>query len=204
MSVIVSTRSNRKVYHTCGCFFERRMNESNKKQIPIKDAKQEHMHECCFCKALKNHIPVDNNFFHIVGCTPGMEFQFDRKTQTFYFRTDIGFWKIFDKNGNTLMHRNGALPKRSFEFLKHGDVFHRQKDVKKGVSLTKAVRYISEHDKAMKIIDIDYRLLPQRTFEQKQYYKKAETISRKRAARRLDALLDQVSGGQVDLKVSAW
>lgn len=204
MSVIVSANSREKVYHYGGCCCERKIRESNKIKLDLDEARAQGYRRCKCCKTRERHIPIEHGFHVNMGHIPNLEYRYDTHSDTFYFRTDSGFWKAFWRDGYVLYHRNTYIDKLSFDKLKYGNVFHRQEDVRMGTSLGKMVNYLVAHDKAMKVIDVDYRKLPQTTRREQEYFKKARSISKKRSLRRLDNLLDQISGGKVNYALSAW
>lgn len=70
--------------------------------------------------------------------------------------------------------------------------FHRQKDVPATMSFIKDVNYIFNHDKAKKIMAIDYRNLPKQTKRQKKYYNQAKRRERKKSTKRVLELFDKI------------
>ena len=94
-----------------------------------------------------------------------------------------------------LYHLNtfdGSLPT---EQMMHGR-YHQQKDVKLSASPNSILHYIVKHDEAMKIIEVDYRKLPQNTRKEKKYYEKARNREGRRKKRQLYNLLDCISRGE--------
>ena len=70
--------------------------------------------------------------------------------------------------------------------------FHRQKDVPATMSFIKDVNYIFNHDKAKKIMAIDYRNLPKQTKRQKKYYNQTKRRERKKSTRRVLELFEKI------------
>lgn len=202
MKVIISDASKRMVYHRSGCIYASRITSAHQMTLNIRDAVAYGYHECTCCGGLKGAVRVNRNSLNKAGKDIAFEYLYDERSDTLYIRTEIGFWKIFHRQGRgfLLYHCSKYDKTRKFESLMH-DEYHRQTDVPMDESLLKLVHYIEEHDRAKRIIIEDYKKLPQRTKKQKKYYKRAEQKARRMQIQRVDMLLDSLKLG---MPVRQW
>lgn len=120
------------------------------------------------------------------------------KTDTLYLWTDVGFWKVYEKNGlYKLFHKNQYNKNERFSKKIRGE-YHRQTDVKGTKSLEKIIVYVVDHDKAKKVYNGDYRNLPRTTKKQKKYYNQAKKKQTKMSIRRMNYLFDQLENSNME------
>ncbi len=198
MKFVVSDMSNAKVYHRCGCVYEKRIRPSHRMVLEEKELIRYGYHACRFCTGLAGYLKCSRKQLDAQGADIGFSYWHNRRTNTLYFRTEKGFWKVFRKPqvGYLLYHLNRYEKEKSFEQLANGE-FHRQRDVQPAKSVDSLVAYILSHDRAKKIMDVDYRKLPRRTQKQKQYYRGAQRRERRNSIRRVEYLLDLLEKGLV-------
>lgn len=204
MMVFVSTKTPKKgrVYHKDGCIYAKRINPNNVQRLPKTKAESKKYCECTYCGGLKGyfrvmektigHWEIDNN----IKCT------YDKKTNTAYIQTDIGFWKFFvneDLGGYLLYHRNVYQKGMDLSEAIKGD-FHRQRDFKVTESITAIVNYVISHDKAMGVIKDDYRRLPKHSKKQKKYYRQAKNRVKRKAIRNVYSIFDMLESKDPELK----
>ena len=151
-----------------------------------------------YYNGLKGFVLINGKSLSQQGKDISFTYRYAEQTDTLYFWTETGFWKVFwmEQEGYVLYHLNNYNPDKSFGALTHGQ-FHRQKDVKPTFTVMQLVTYICKHDRAKKIIADNYRQLPKSSRKLRKYYYAAQYRERKREARRLDdifAELEKVSG----------
>lgn len=208
MLVVVSRKSDKKhmVYHRLGCIYAKRIKAENRKEMSVEQAQKRHYQECKYCAGLlgdvrdhKKTLPKWEQKYH-------MKFTYEKAVDTLYIQTDIGFWKMYLKEGlgkYLLYHRNTYAKDMDYRSATFGD-FHRQVDVKATESLQKIVEYIAAHDRAKVIIMDDYRKLPRSTKQQKKYYQSAERKAKKKAGQRLDALFAALESSESGMKAYSF
>ena len=112
-----------------------------------------------------------------------------------YVITDKGAWRMQRRKDGLyrLYHRNGGhnVEALTIEGAKNSR-YHVQKDVDATKSAVSLIRYIIEHDKAMKIIEDDYRKLPKTTKKQKQYYKAAKARRKRKGLRAVERAFKRI------------
>ena len=195
MSVVVSIGSNSRVYHRIGCPYEKRISEKYRMGMSEKRARKKGYHFCKYCGAVKGLFRVQGD--KLTRIARGMDEELRFEKDTFFVRTDAGFWKFYwvkDAQGFVLYHRNTFNEAWSYESMMRG-TFHRQKDVKATNAPKDILQYISAHDRAKKIIADDYRKLPRSTPKQKQYYKAAQSRDRRKKVRRVERLFELLANG---------
>ncbi len=196
MKLIVSDHSKAMVYHRVGCPHAARIKSKYRMDISSNRANVMGYRKCKCCGNLKGSIRALTVSPETLGVGRNMTVTYNRKSDTVYIRTEIGFWKVYWKEefGLLLYHLNRFDNTKTTEELSH-DAFHRQKDVLPTESLEKILTYIEDHDRAMQIIADDYRKLPQRTKKQRKYFRQAESRHRRRQINRVFALLSDLEQG---------
>ena len=197
MHVMMSTTSRNKVFHLAGCPYENRIRYVNREEMNQREAVRMGYRPCSYCSTMKGYDHIRKPFMKQMSKLHGTQFTLVRSTDTLYIRTDAGFWKMYTKSDMQyrLYHLNtfdGSLPT---EQMMHGR-YHQQKDVKLSASPNSIIHYIVKHDEAKKIIEVDYRKLPQNTRKEKKYYEKARNREGRRKKRQLYNLLDCISRGE--------
>ena len=188
MSVAVSMKSRSMVYHEKGCMYIDRIAYKNQIWMDLGCAERKGYHECSCCSGLAGFWRTRQGLIRHYKCDEGIEISYDKVTDTLYIRTDVGFWKIFRRDGVYILHHlNHYDPAFPTENLIHKG-YHRQKDVKPSESVLPLLKYIKKHDEAKKIIAIDYRLLPNKTKAEKKYYQHAKNRAIRQQHRRIDDL----------------
>lgn len=170
-----------RIFHKCGCKYVKRIKFKNRRETTYEWAWDMNITECKYCGGLQGDYRIHKEEFTLLE-ENNVRFDFDKCTKTLYIATDVGYWKIFRKDdiGQYLLyHRNTYDRNMNQDILKKGP-FHRQGDVHASSSLNKLVQYVIEHDKAKKIIAMDYHMLPRKTKKQKKYYKIAQNKANKR------------------------
>lgn len=204
MLVVASSEVNKKqrVYHRCGCMYDRRIKPDNRLELSEEKALRKHYKKCKYCSGMQGDVNIHKKAFVTWEHKKDMRFTFDKQTETLYIQTNIGFWKLFMKEElgmYLLYHCNKFNESMSYKESIHGD-FHRQVDVKATESLEKIVDYIYAHDRAKVKIKDDYRKLPKSTKQQKKYYRAAERRDRRNAMRRLDMIFKSLEKSQSGLR----
>lgn len=193
---------DKRVFHKMGCIYARRIKEENRREMSTQQAAKRHICSCKYCGGFAGDVRVHKKAFKTWERKYHMKFTYRKNTDTLYIQTENGFWKAFMKPGEDkylLYHRNTFNSELSAHALENGE-FHRQSDVKATESLEKFVDYIDKHDKAKKIISIDYRMLPQTTKKQKKYYRSAERKAKRHEARRLDMIFLALEQGNQEFR----
>ena len=200
------TRAKRKIYHVPGCIYEKRIKPENKVKLSKKQIKSAQFCGCKYCCGQRSDAVYFRENLEHWQESKGMEIRYDLKENTLYMMTRAGFWKTF-RSAKTrkfvLLHRNGFEPEMTFEDAMRGD-FHLQRDFGQTIVIEEVLNYISAHDKAMIIIQDDYRKLPQKTKKQKKYYKQAELRVKRNTMRRLDNIFAMLEAQNPELKYAAY
>ena len=204
MQVVVSKKTDKKnrIYHRVSCIYANRIKPENRKDMSLEKAQRYHYRECKCCSGLQGDIREHKKIIPKWEQKYNMQFIYEKKEDTLFISTEVGFWKVYLKEGlekYLLYHRNYYSKDMNHKTACSGE-FHRQTDVKATHSLTKLVEYITKHDRAKVIIMEDYRKLPHSTKEQKKYYRAAERKAQKKASRRLDALFAALEDGNSELR----
>lgn len=201
--VIVSMKSDKnKVYHKPGCIYANRIKTENKQILSKKKAIAYHYHECKYCAGLKGDTRVHKEDFIHWENKYDVKITYEKKSDTLYLQTKVGFWKVFLKKeiGEYLLyHRNKVEPQMSYIQAINGD-FHRQADVPSAQTLELLLDYIVAHDKAKTVIMDNYRKLPRSTRKQKKYYKAAEKREQRKALKRVDYLLSTLENADANMR----
>ena len=197
MKVIVSDHSKEMVYHRTGCPHAARIKTKYRMNFSSNQARVMGYRRCKCCGNLRGTIRALTVSPEKLGAGRNLSVTYDRKSDTAYIRTEIGFWKVFWKEGFGLLlyHLNRFDNSKTTEALSR-DAFHRQKDVLPTESLDEILTYIEAHDRAMQIIADDYRKLPQRTKKQRKYFRQAESRHRRRQINRVFALFSDLEQGK--------
>ena len=205
--VIVSMQKSKdKVYHKPGCVYAERIKNENKQMVGKKKAIANHYHECKYCAGLKGDVRVHKNDFQNLENKYDMKIIYEKKSDTLFVQTKVGFWKIFLKKeiGEYLLyHRNKFDPQMTYYQAINGE-FHRQADVDPAQTIAQLLDYVKAHDKAKVVIMDNYRKLPKSTKKQKKYYKAAEKRERKKACQRVDYLFTTLEKANADMKLYSF
>ncbi len=144
-------------------------------------------------KALRDQIQSNGTL-----CRKKISHSFNSDNNVLYLWTDIGFWKVQEKNDLfVLYHKNHYVQDIPFEEMSMGK-YHRQTDLGATKSLGRIIKYIVDHDRAKAIMQDDYRNLPQTTKRQKMYYNRVKKKEKDKSIRRTDYLLQQLENGDFD------
>lgn len=184
-----------RVYHKCGCMYANRIKLSNR-VMKSRDKISKRYRECKCCAGLKGGIHTHRRAIRRWSEKNNMVFTYHKASDTLYIETEMGFWKLFLKpelGMYLLYHRNTYTQGMKFSVAKNGE-FHRQGDVRATDSLESIVEYIIAHERAKKIIAVDYRKLPQQSRKQKMYYRAAERRDRRKQMQRMDMLFAMIEG----------
>lgn len=149
--------------------------------------------ETKLAKALNDQIQSNGTL-----CRKKVSYSFNNNSNILYLWTDIGFWKVLEKNDLfVLYHKNHYVPDIPFEEMSMGK-YHRQADLGVTKSLGRVIKYIVDHDRAKAIMQDDYRNLPQTTKRQKMYYNRVKKKEKDKSIRRTDYLLQQLENGDFE------
>lgn len=128
-------------------------------------------------------------------------FCWDPVDKALCFRTSEGFWKVVVKETDgyyRLWHLNHSHFERDQpDKVLMRRAFHRQNDVDITKQLGKIISYISEHDRAKKIIEQDWKQLPKKTPKQRRYYRQAKKKARRKENKRLDEIFRKIEKGEL-------
>lgn len=201
--VVVSTRSDKKLYHELYCPYADRIQKRYRKTLKtVEIAKERGYSECSWCGGLHGEFLQTEIHPNLYGrVRKAISFSFDRIDKALCMKTRNGFWKVI-KSPYDGMYKLYHLNHGDFDYRIDPKVlmrrtFHRQKDVKPGSHVAKFVSYVYEHDKAKTIIDNDWRKLPQKTQKQKRYYKQAEKRANRNKRKRLYEIFDKIEKGEI-------
>ena len=192
MQVVASseTGKNKRIYHKVNCMYAKRIKFENRINMNPQTAENRNYCECKYCGGLKGDVRTLKNQIHSWESRNKIKLTYQKKTDTLYIQTEVGFWKIFRKEENgkyLLYHRNVFNQEMNFAEASHGD-YHRQSDVKATESMTSLIEYIISHDRAKVVIMENYHKLPKHSKKQKKYYQQAERRVKRQEARRVDTL----------------
>lgn len=166
-------------------------NDDSKSDIAIQN--EESGNETKLEKALRDQIQSNGTL-----CRKKISHSFNSDNNVLYLWTDIGFWKVQEKNDLfVLYHKNHYVQDIPFEEMSMGK-YHRQTDLGATKSLGRIIKYIVDHDRAKAIMQDDYRNLPQTTKRQKMYYNRVKKKEKDKSIRRTDYLLQQLENGDFD------
>lgn len=194
MKVYVSTIDERKRYHRPECPFAEEIKYPYRRKLTPLVAREEGYCRCGYCGGLKGYLRTNELQFSAWSKEYGLDMNLDKRTNTLYIRTKMGFWKVFEQKGTdmyVLYHLNEFKSDMSDFDAKNGR-YHRQGDIPATFSLGKIVKYVADHDKAAEIMAVDYRNLPRTTVKEKKYYKKAEERSKHYSHHRIERLFDLI------------
>lgn len=198
MKVLYSKNVKVKVIHKSGCPYLKRMHSNNIGSIEIGEALRSPKYcECKYCGGIKGYSRIFKKRPNRHKYEKRMSCHWDDETNALYIFTEVGVWKlVFDRKIHKfiLYHQNHSWwnPNRPVKKQFH-TAFHRQGDVAPNSQFDRIVDYIYAHDKNRKIELEDYRKLPQKTKQQKKFYKAAKRRARKRERKQMDRLFDQIS-----------
>lgn len=204
MLVVASRKiaESKRIYHRCGCIYAKRIKLDNRVEMSATQADRKGYYECKYCAGLRGDVRVHKNAFVTWNKKHHMGFIYREESDTLYFKTDVGFWKVYLKQelGKYLLyHRNTYTTDIEIEDAIHGS-FHRQVDMKATESMEKLVNYVVAHDKAKEIIADDYRKLPQNTHRQRKYYRAAKRKAYRQSMKSLNDAFAALEKEQPEMK----
>lgn len=200
--MVISKKSSQMIYHEEDCPYAKRMSKKHRQYISEKTAIEKGYRPCTYCGGLHRiylNLKKDPNAYKKIR--EGVTESYDRIDKGLCFRTKVGFWKVLN-------------PKQCGEYrlwhLNHNDFdekipdkqlmrrsFHRQNDVKATANIVRIIQYIHDHDKAKRIMNDDWKKLPNKTPKQKKYYRQAAKRERKKQNRRIDELFKKLEKGEL-------
>lgn len=200
--MVISKKSRQMIYHEEGCPYAKRMNKKYLRHVTADTAKERGYHACSYCGGLHGmylRMQDDPMFFGRVR--EGISVSYDRIDRGLCFRTKNGFWKVIIRGPvetYKLWHLNrGHFDPSLPDKVLMRRTFHRQSDVKETLNMGRIIRYISDHDKAKRIIDDDWKKLPKSTPKQKKYYKQAQKRAKRKEHKRIDELFKKLEKGEL-------
>ena len=113
--ISLNADKNNKVYHKQGCFYEKRMKPKYRLGIDIVKARRQHFRECKYCAGLQGEVNVRRQTLN--KKENDIKLSYDKKTDTAYMETAIGFWKVYrdsETRKYNLFHRKNItkLPRK--------------------------------------------------------------------------------------------
>lgn len=200
--MVISKKSRDMIYHEEDCPYAKRMNKKYLRHVSIDTAKERGYHACSYCGGLHGmylRMRDDPTFFGRIK--EGISVSYDRIDRGLCFRTKNGFWKVIIRGPvetYKLWHLNhGHFDPELPDKILMRRTFHRQSDVKETLNIGRIIRYISDHDKAKRIMDDDWKKLPKATSKQKKYYKQAQKRAKQKENRRIDELFRKLEKGEL-------
>ena len=200
--MVISKKSDQMIYHEEDCPYAKRISKKYCRHISIDTAKERGYHACSYCGGLHGmylRMRDDPMFFGRIK--EGISVSYDRVDRGLCFRTKNGFWKVLIRGPvetYKLWHLNhGHFDPELPDKILMRRTFHRQTDVKETMNMGRIIRYISDHDKAKRIIDNDWKKLPKSTPKQKKYYKQAKKRAKRKENKRIDELFKKLEKGEL-------
>lgn len=200
--MVISKKSDQMIYHEEDCPYAKRIRKKYRRHISEDTAKEQGYHSCSYCGGLHGMYLKfrDNpNYFQIRQ--KGLSVSYDRIDRGLCFRTSNGFWKVLIRGPVEtfkLWHLNhGHFDPELPDKILMRRTFHRQMDVKETLNMGRIIQYISDHDRAKRIIDDDWKKLPKSTPKQKKYYKQARKRAKRKENRRIDELFKKLEKGEL-------
>ena len=201
---IMSKQSDSMVYHRPECRYARNIYKRNRMQLSWQDAEWKGYRPCKCCNTMSFVYQLEQDVAEKFCRQHNMDV--DYANNMVYVRTDVGCWKIHYKTHEQkfiLFHRNYGKGRIALEDVEKAP-YHRQKDMYEAGSIMKLLHYIQSHDEFRQFGPADYRQMPQRTRQQRYYYKAAKHRQEKRDAKRLDALFLMIEKQEGMKKLSVW
>lgn len=200
--MVISKKSDQMIYHEEDCPYAKRISKKYRRHISEETAKERGYHACSYCGGLHGmYLRMRDDPTYYARGKEEIKVSYDRIDRGLCFRTKNGFWKVLIR---------GPVETYKLWHLNHGHfnpelpdkvlmrrTFHRQTDVKETTNMGRIIRYISDHDKAKRIIDNDWKKLPKSTPKQKKYYKQAKNRARKKENKRIDELFKKLEKGEL-------
>ena len=200
--MVISKKSKDMIYHEEDCPYVKRINKMYLRHVSTDTAKERGYHACSYCGGLHGmylRMRDDPMFFDRIK--EGISVSYDRVDRGLCFRTKNGFWKVIVRgpvDTYKLWHLNhGHFDPELPDKILMRRTFHRQSDVKETLNMGRIIRYISDHDKAKRIMDDDWKKLPKSTPKQKKYYKQAQKRAKQKENRRIDELFKKLEKGEL-------
>ena len=149
-------------------------------------------------------LPYRKQALQIEGYALMNNVQIEYEGTDLYILTDIAAWKIaygYHFNWFKLLHCPFDGTKLTMEQARTAH-YHVQADVPKNQSPYKHLKYIVKHDEAKKIEAVDYRNLPQKTKQEKKYYRQAQNRDKRKSVDRVLNLFSQLEEKEKIQKMS--
>ena len=200
--MVISKKSKDMIYHEEACPYAKRMTKKYCCYISEKTAKERGYHACSYCGGIHGlYLKLRDDPAYCSRSKEGLMISYDRIDRGICFRTSYGFWKVIIREPvetYKLWHLNrGHFDTELPDKILMRREFHRQSDVKETTNIGRIMQYISDHDKAKKIIENDWKKLPKSTSKQKKYYKQAQKRARQREHQRIDELFKKLEKGEL-------
>ena len=200
--MIIGKKSNRMIYHETGCPYVKKMKGKYDRYSSADAASAHGYRACMYCGGIHGiYLKLQRYPNMYEKAKESMAFSFDRVDHGLCIRTDVGFWKVLENKSTgeyRLWHLNhGAFDPDIPDKQLMRRAFHRQADVKATKNVGRIIYYIANHDKAKRIMDDDWKKLPNKTPKQKKYYKQAAKREQRKQAKRLDELFKKLEKGEL-------
>lgn len=200
--MVISKKSKDMIYHEEDCPYVKRMAKKYRRYISEETAKERGYHACSYCGGIHGlYLKLRDDPAYCSRSKEGLRISYDRVDRGICFRTSYGFWKVIIRGPvetYKLWHLNrGHFDTELPDKILMRREFHRQSDVKETTNIGRIMQYISDHDKAKKIIENDWKKLPKSTPKQKKYYRQAQKRARQREHQRIDELFKKLEKGEL-------
>lgn len=119
-----------------------------------------------------------------------------------YIMTDIGCWKIkYNRKSDKFLRYHKNFYDSGMDISRIvSEEYHIQKDMARNKSIMKLIKYLADHDKAKKIVEVDYKKLPRATAKQQKYYNSYKNKEKRAATQRVWDLFEQIEKENPELK----
>lgn len=200
--MVISKKSKDMIYHEESCPYVKRMTKKYRRYISEENAKERGYHACSYCGGIHGlYLKLRDDPAYCGRSKEGLLISYDRVDRGICFRTSYGFWKVIIR-GPVETYKLWHLNRGHFDAELPDKIlmrrrFHRQSDVKETTNIGRIMQYISDHDKAKKIIENDWKKLPKSTPKQKKYYRQAQKRARQREHQRIDELFKKLEKGEL-------
>ena len=193
--MIISAKSESRVYHMPGCRYAEMMKEENVMYKKVKWATKRKYRPCAWCFSTEGILHKEKA--EVEKYLENTGYEMENRDHVLYIRGQAGFRKLVHNEESTdftLFHGNRAVKATVEEAEAVG--YHRQGDAPIHTSVLETCRYIVKHDNAKKILSMgSYRDLPRSTQKQREYYNSARKKDRIRGIRRVEDLFRQLEEG---------
>ena len=199
MSIFRALSTESKIYHRPGCRYAKRIQDKNRMDIPIGEARRYGYKPCKCCNTMK--YLYESEWCSIDYYRRKKDMDYLLKDGVLYIKTNVSCWKlIYNKKVERVMlyHRNSC--DKPVDFTKpENEQYHPQKDCDSAITIKALLKYIYEHDRYREAQEKGVELT---TFTSEKSRILAAKSKRREQHRRVDdlfAMLEQNNKGYRDL-----